>query len=800
MKRFLAFTGVLVFSAAVAISAKKPKKMEPEPKPVGDKPSITRVEPRGLQRGVETKIHLFGTNLVGITDVKLSNKSVTGKLDDSADDTVTEAWVKVTASAETPRGGYDLSVVNEKGESAKIKIYVDDLPQAYEIAMTNSSTSKILKTPVSYWGTFERAGDSDEVEVDIKSGQNLVFDLAAKSIGSKANVMMTLLDSKGNAIASNNTFDGGDPLLTYNVATSGRYKVRFSEENMGGSAEHFYRLSIGELPVVIGGFPLSVSTNANATVQMTGFNLPADTTVKFKAEKLGDMDVPVDGDKFRLRKPVKVLVSDQNEIVESEPNDVPAQAISISIPSIASGRIWNEPMGDRKKRGAETSTTDIDLYRFTAKAGQVLMFETDAARRGSPIDTKIEILHANGKPVERVLLQAVRDSHINFRSVDSMTGDIRVENWQEMELNEFMYMAGEVCRIFRMPEGPDSGFQFYRNNGKRITYFDTSARAHALDDPTYIVEPHPPGTKLVPNGLPVYTLYYSNDDDGEREIGSDSRLQFTAPADSEYLVRVTDTRGYSGPQLAYRLIAREAKHDFTVRLNNPTLTISPGSAQEFSYTVDRVDGFDDDITVEISGMPEGFYASTPVVIQAGQLAANGTFCAAADAKAPTPEAMAKVKITATAMINGNKVVKEVNRFDKINVGEKPKLIVAIEPYNESDTNFNVRAITDKPMEITVIPGEVVPVWLKIKREGHDDLVTFTVENLPHGVIVDNIGLNGVLIPKGEMERQVFLKCAKWVPETDRIAYCQAKQAGNPTSYPVLIHVRRAAKQTASVGK
>jgi hypothetical protein len=35
-----------------------------------------------------------------------------------------------------------------------------------------------------------------------------------------------------------------------------------------------------------------------------------------------------------------------------------------------------------------------------------------------------------------------------------------------------------------------------------------------------------------------------------------------------------------------------------------------------------------------------------------------------------------------------------------------------------------------------------------------------VENLPHGVIVDNIGLNGVPIPKGENDHQVFLTAAK----------------------------------------
>ena len=80
--------------------------------------------------------------------------------------------------------------------------------------------------------------------------------------------------------------------------------------------------------------------------------------------------------------------------------------------------------------------------------------------------------------------------------------------------------------------------------------------------------------------------------------------------------------------------------------------------------------------------------------------------------------------------------------------------------------------------------------MKIQRNGHEDLVTFTVENLPHGVIVDNIGLNGVLIPKGESERQIFLAAAKWVPEQDRLCYAVENQAGRQTSLPILLHVRK----------
>ncbi|MGZ5565840.1 MAG: c-type cytochrome domain-containing protein, partial [Limisphaerales bacterium] len=272
--------------------------------------------------------------------------------------------------------------------------------------------------------------------------------------------------------------------------------------------------------------------------------------------------------------------------------------------------------------------------------------------------------------------------------------------------------------------------------------------------------------------------------------GTDSRLQFVAPADGEYLVRVTDTRGYYGERFAYRLTIRESRPDFKVTLKETSPSVGPGSGQQFSVAVDRIDGFDNDIVVDFQNVPAGFKVSTPLTIQAGHLEARGTINAATNAVEPTPETVAQLKVTAKSKVGGKELVKEVNHFEKIKLGDKPKMIVAAEPYSESSTNLVARTIADPPQEITIGPGQVIPIWLKVRRTGFDDVATFTAENLPHGVIVDNIGLNGVLIPANETHRKIFLKAAKWVSDTDRLFYIQAKQAGNPTSLPVLLHVRR----------
>ena len=65
------------------------------------------------------------------------------------------------------------------------------------------------------------------------------------------------------------------------------------------------------------------------------------------------------------------------------------------------------------------------------------------------------------------------------------------------------------------------------------------------------------------------------------------------------------------------------------------------------------------------------------------------------------------------------------------------------------------------------------------------------------MIVDNIGLNGILIPAKETSRELFLSAADFVPETDRNCYAEAKAARGGTSPspqaspPLMLHVRRA---------
>jgi len=770
-------------AAKPATAAAKKKAAGKMPAPQG-KPELTRLEPRGVQSGSTTMVKVTGKNLAAIKEIKFSDKRLSAKA--TQDDKGVSATLDITAAKDVPRTQVKITLVTDKGESAPQTLQVDDLPQI--VAAKSAQPASLSALPLNVWGTLLETGQQDGFRFAAKSGQMIILDLAAKRIESKMiSPRLEVFDATGKLLVANNGLDSGsDPFIAFSPPRDGEFSARVREITLEGSPNHFYRLTIGELPYVTGWWPLAVPPDRESTIHLVGLNLPKDH-IAVKAGAQGEITLPLDGAELRSRVAAKVSVSDLPLVDEAEPNDATAQPIA--IPSSINGRLFNEKNPEE---------ADVDHFRFEAEKGRQLIIETRAAMPGSPADTKIEVLDSKGAPVPMMQMQATKDSWITLRSEDANDPAIRLGQFAEMELNDFMYYNGEVLKIFRLARGPDADMVYYANGGKRRAYFNTSPAAHGLDDVCYVVEPKPAGAKLVPNGLPVFTLNYSNDDDGERELGRDSRLVFRAPAKGSYRVRVTDTRGWSGDRFAYRLIVRNPKPDCTVKLRTtPEVNVPAGSGVQFTITADRMDGFDGDVRVEIAGVPQDFFVSSPLVIQAGHLDAAGCLYARPDVKPGTHD-FSKVKLVAKATVNGQEVKRDVPGFPKVNVAAATKKILFMEPDVAGKPAGDGKSAPPSPYEITIAPGATVSAWLRVDRRGDDALIACDVENLPHGVIVDNIGLNGVQIRAGESEREIFLTCAKWVPEQDRL--CQviagsarndaAREIGTQAGFPVLLKVRK----------
>jgi hypothetical protein len=318
-----------------------------------------------------------------------------------------------------------------------------------------------------------------------------------------------------------------------------------------------------------------------------------------------------------------------------------------------------------------------------------------------------------------------------------------------------------LVRILQLPRNPDDDCQFFQVAGQRQGFLDTTPTHHALGTPMYKVEIHPPGTTFPPNGFPVVTLLYHNDDGGPG-YGKDSRLFFDPPADGTFQVRITDARGAGGPDHAYRLTVRPPRPDFTLSFSPQNPAVWKGGALPVTVTATRLDGFAGPIPLRLENLPPGFSAPATFITPEENGTALALF-AAADAQVPT--GAGPIKAVARALIDGKEVVREA-------AGGVPKLA---EP-------GDLTTATEQDV-VTVRPGGEVKVTARIeRRNGFVGRVPLDVTGLPHGVRVLDVGLNGILITEKETVRTFVIYCEPWVPAMEHPFVVLARREGKNSEH------------------
>ncbi len=508
---------------------------------------------------------------------------------------------------------------------------------------------------------------------------------------------------------------------------------------------------------------------------------------------------------------------------EVEPNNNFQSPLPIVLPALISGEIATPntsmarlDMPSQPKsvvaattRQIKTSQPDEDWFVFDAKAGDPWLVtataiidkaamarkkkaaaedpdkqsESEAMTGKLTLDPKIEIRRINGSPMVRTRLQAVRESYFTFRGKSSLVSDdFRLHRWEDMEINEYLYSGGEVVKLWLYPRGPDSGFKVYPGEGNRYTYFDTTPIAHAMGEPAWVVRELDRDESPTPNGLPVFPIYFENDDDPSRKEGKDSRLFFTAPEDGKYLVRVRDARGLEATDFKYQLAIRPPKLDFQLNLAQTETSVTPGSGTEFTVNAVRLDGFSGEIRITLDGVPEGAIVSKPLTIQSEQNKAFGTVFIPEGA-AELPKEFS-IDVRGVATIGETKVVRKAKTPLSFKAAEQD--LVKTRFVAKDDVK------ADEISELVIHPGETIATFIAIERGKADDDVPYGKDdsgrNLPHGIFVDNIGLSGLVIKPGQNTREVFITAAPWLQPQVRPFHLRTTLKGNPTTKPIMLRV------------
>jgi hypothetical protein len=249
----------------------------------------------------------------------------------------------------------------------------------------------------------------------------------------------------------------------------------------------------------------------------------------------------------------------------------------------------------------------------------------------------------------------------------------------------------------------------------------------------------------------------------------DAAVNFTPPADGDYILRVRDLLSKGGEHFVYAVEVSHVAQDFTLRVDGDKAMIGPGSSAAWYVHLTRLNGFVGPVQVEVKGLPKGVTAN-PLVIPPTMT--QGLLVLTADADAP--RCAANVKVVGTARAAG---------LD----GKEVTLTRTATPHQEIyspgggrarfDVNLQTVGVTDKsdiervevsPPTITLKPGQEVKIDVKVKRRADfDGPVTLDVklrhlgqvygDPLPPGVTMED-GKSKTLLGKAS-DGHIILKVA-----------------------------------------
>jgi hypothetical protein len=174
-----------------------------------------------------------------------------------------------------------------------------------------------------------------------------------------------------------------DPVLYYEVPADGEYVLQIRDSIYRGREDFVYRITAGELPFVTGIFPLGGPKGEQTTVQLTGWNLPANTVTRDDRDVApGVYPLAVRTENY-VSPHVPFAVDTLPECLSQEGIHSQAAAQPVTLPVIVNGRI--------DKPG------QWDVFRLEGRAGEEIVAEVIARRLDSPLDSVLRLTDAAGK-------------------------------------------------------------------------------------------------------------------------------------------------------------------------------------------------------------------------------------------------------------------------------------------------------------------------------------------------------------------------------------------------------------------
>jgi hypothetical protein len=251
---------------------------------------LTSIFPPGGKVGATVEATATGADLDDATEIRFNTPGITAKAADEPG-SETDRKFTITISPDVAPGNYQARIVGRYGISNPRGFVVGDMPELVPAAKAPDGPVPLPLDTVANGRTSANA--VDQYSLELKQGQRVIIVAAVRELDSKLIPVMTLNGPQGSEVARGRRGE----LIDYTVQSDGAYTLSLHDLLYKGGPEYFYRLTASTRPYLDAIYPPVASAGAKGKFTLLGRNLPGSKTTTLHSadgKPLEQLDVDID--------------------------------------------------------------------------------------------------------------------------------------------------------------------------------------------------------------------------------------------------------------------------------------------------------------------------------------------------------------------------------------------------------------------------------------------------------------------------------------------------------------------------
>lgn len=590
-------------------------------------PMLMSIDPVAAQVGA-TSEHVVKSRytMEDAYDVLISGEGVRGEVvlpepkeQDKKPSALQSLKLRFKVDSDATPGVRDFRIATPTGISTTGQLFIAKDPVVVESGDNNTvEKANEIKLPATICGRIEKAEDVDFFKFHATAGDQFFFHVHCMRLQDRihdlqqhADPLLSIRSASGSTVAAADNVFAADPFLSHTFEETGDYFLELRDVRYQGNQYWCYAVEVNTRPFVQTVFPLAIGQDNEHLVELIGNGLVQSTqgNVTLGSQQGTGIQQALVSVNDGLRQPVTVIRTDQPTEQEStQENDTTETAQSITVPLGINGRV--------------ETPADIDYYRFEAKKGERYTFEVTARRAASPLDAHLRILNEKGSSQQ--LSDDVRIGKRNF-------ADSRVENWTVpadgaylIEVRDVHLRGGPAYVYFlearrsephftlfadtdKTPLTPGtSGVVFVRTEKKNGFDGEVQLQIDGLPDGVTaacgkilsgkrqdgcIVLKAAADAKPVAKNIRISGVATIGEGDDQRKISTDAVVY-------QETYQPGGGRGH-WPVDSHVVSVGKPGDVRSVKLSSHELTLKPGESTSIDVEIERAEGFDKNVTLEV---------------------------------------------------------------------------------------------------------------------------------------------------------------------------------------------------------